>query len=76
MRLTRRQVVQGAGVAGLGLLAGCGRWPGQREQPAKVPRIGFLAGRSPLPQREALRHGLQELGTSSWRSSSLRRWTS
>jgi putative tryptophan/tyrosine transport system substrate-binding protein len=62
MRLPRRQLLQGAGLAGLGLLARCGRLPWQGEQPAKVPRIGFLAGRSPLPQREALRHGLQELG--------------
>jgi putative ABC transport system substrate-binding protein len=48
-RLTRRQFVVGAGAvgvsaAGLGLLAGCGRWPWQgQEQPAKIPRIGFLA---------------------------------
>jgi putative tryptophan/tyrosine transport system substrate-binding protein len=43
---TRRQFVQGAGVAGLGLLAGCGRWPWQAEQPARVPQIGYLMHRS------------------------------
>jgi putative tryptophan/tyrosine transport system substrate-binding protein len=40
-RWSRRQVVQGA--AGLGLLAGCGRWPGQVAAPTKVPRIGYLS---------------------------------
>jgi putative tryptophan/tyrosine transport system substrate-binding protein len=38
---SRRQLVQGAGTLGLGLLAGCGRWPGQAP-PAKIPRIGHL----------------------------------
>jgi putative tryptophan/tyrosine transport system substrate-binding protein len=37
---SRRQFVKG--VAGLGLLAGCGRWPGQTAQPANIPRIGHL----------------------------------
>jgi hypothetical protein len=36
---SRRQFLQG--VAGLGLLAGCGRLPGQ-EPPPKVARIGYL----------------------------------
>jgi putative tryptophan/tyrosine transport system substrate-binding protein len=40
-RLSRRQVVQGAGAVGLGLVAGCGRWPGQAA-PSKVARIGWL----------------------------------
>jgi hypothetical protein len=47
--LSRRQIVQGAGAAGLGLLAGCGRWPGQAQAP-KVPTLGYLApsfGESP-----------------------------
>lgn len=39
---SRRQLVQGAGVAGLGLLAACGRRPFQDDQPAKVHQIGFL----------------------------------
>src|SRR5438046_10458825 len=65
MRATRRQFVQGAGTAGLTLLAGCGRlaWPGQPA--AKVPRIGFLAvgsreGRAFLI--DGFRQGLGEYG--------------
>jgi putative tryptophan/tyrosine transport system substrate-binding protein len=42
MTLSRRRFVQGAGVAGLGLLGGCGRWPGQAQGPGRVPRIGWL----------------------------------
>src|SRR5215211_4844089 len=62
-RATRRQFVQGVGVAGLGLLAGCGRLPWQAQQPAKVPRIGVLGERSPPdPFHEAFRQGLRELG--------------
>ena len=62
---TRRQFVQAAGIAGLGVLAGCGRLPFQAEQPAKVPRIGFLAvgsreGRAFLI--EGLLQGLREYG--------------
>src|SRR5215207_8118184 len=41
--LNRRQFVQGVGVAGLGLLAGCGRLPWQGQPtPRKVPTIGWL----------------------------------
>src|SRR3954447_24103520 len=40
--LTRRRFVQGAGVAGLGLLAGCGRLPGQAAT-AHIPRVGVLS---------------------------------
>src|SRR5579884_1583470 len=65
----RRQFVVGAGVSGLGLLAGCGRLPwqsqGQAQTPAKVPRIGFLSASSPsaLTARvEAFRQGLREHG--------------
>jgi putative tryptophan/tyrosine transport system substrate-binding protein len=61
-RLTRRRWIQGTGAVGLGLLAGCGRWPGQGQQPAKVPRIGFLAPGAPQPQHEAFREGLRALG--------------
>jgi len=60
MKLTRRQFVGGA--AGLGLVAGCGRLPGQGQQPANVPRIGFLAPGAPQPQHEAFREGLRALG--------------
>src|SRR5215218_5001667 len=64
-RWNRRQFVLGGSAAGLGLVAGCGRWPGQGQQAARVPRIGFLApgtyeGRAPLI--EGLLEGLRELG--------------
>lgn len=64
MRLSRRQVVQGAGVVGLGLVAGCGPLPGQARSP-KVPTIGFLSpgtpeNRAPLIAR--FREGLTEHG--------------
>jgi putative tryptophan/tyrosine transport system substrate-binding protein len=67
-RWSRRQVVQGAGTAGLGLLAGCGRWPGQAAPPpaAKVHRIAFLAGTPPSAEQavlvSAFRQGLRDLG--------------
>jgi len=63
-RWSRRQVVQGAGAAGLALLAGCGRPPGQAQPPAKVARIGFLASGSPDDPAlylDAFRQGLAEL---------------
>jgi putative ABC transport system substrate-binding protein len=62
--LGRRQFVQGAGLAGLGLLAGCGRLPPQSQQTAHIPRIGYLAsGRSaPGFGEAAFRQGLAELG--------------
>jgi hypothetical protein len=41
-RVSRRQLVLGAGAAGLGLLAGCGRLPGQPQAPARVHRVGIL----------------------------------
>jgi putative ABC transport system substrate-binding protein len=62
--LSRRQFVHGAGVAGLGLLAGCGRLPWQAP-PTRVPRIGFLAGGrgdGDVLSREAFVEGLRELG--------------
>jgi len=39
---SRRQFVRGVGVAGLGLVAGCGRLPWQAQPPAKVARPGRL----------------------------------
>src|SRR5262245_18993377 len=60
MRSTRRRFVQGVGVAGLGLLAGCGRLPWQAQPPAKVYRIGYL-GLGKLYD-EAFREGLREFG--------------
>jgi putative ABC transport system substrate-binding protein len=63
-RLSRRQFVQGAGMAGLGLLAGCGRLPGQAAGPAQVHRIGILSlGLGPdSPVAQAFAQGLREVG--------------
>jgi putative tryptophan/tyrosine transport system substrate-binding protein len=63
-RPTRRHFVQGAGVAGLALLAGCGRWPGQAQAPPKVYRLGvFHVGADHVPPSlSGLREGLQALG--------------
>jgi putative tryptophan/tyrosine transport system substrate-binding protein len=64
-RPTRRQFVRGASVAGLGLLAGCGRWPGQAQAPTNVPRLGFLSGGfagNDASGVEAFRRGLEEHG--------------
>jgi putative tryptophan/tyrosine transport system substrate-binding protein len=44
---SRRQFVQGVGVLGLWLVAGCERLPGPTQAPAKIARIGFLASGSP-----------------------------
>jgi putative tryptophan/tyrosine transport system substrate-binding protein len=64
-RLSRRQVVQGAGAVGLGLLAGCGRWPGQGQAPPKLARLGILwpsNAESVSQDFEALQQGLHALG--------------
>jgi putative ABC transport system substrate-binding protein len=66
--LSRRQVVQGVGSAGLALLAACGRLPFQAplHQPAKQPRLGILwpglAPIGPAPELDAFRDGLRERG--------------
>ena len=73
--VSRRCFVQGAGVAGLGLLAGCGRLPGQAPAPPpKVPTIGYLDWGTPgasdslespgleIGEFEAFRQGLAALG--------------
>src|SRR4051794_9584539 len=64
--LSRRQLVAGAGAAGLGLLAGCGRLPGQVAAP-KLARIGMLVPYAAESRRsgeliEPFRAGLHELG--------------
>jgi putative ABC transport system substrate-binding protein len=59
---SRRRFVQGAGVAGIGLLAGCGRLPGQAPAPTKVYRVGYLGTDPTAPEHEAFREGLQEYG--------------
>jgi putative ABC transport system substrate-binding protein len=65
MDVSRRRFVQGVGVAGLALVAGCGRLPWQAQPPPKVYRIGYLSPQSlavTRPRFEAFRQGLQELG--------------
>jgi putative ABC transport system substrate-binding protein len=59
--LTRRGFLQGAGVAGLGLLAGCGRWP--EHAVPRVPRVGVLSPFSAdSTEATEFRQGLRELG--------------
>ena len=61
---TRRHFVQGVGVVGLGLLAGCGL-PGQAPPLPKVHRLGYLSNNNPAseaPTIEAFRQGLREMG--------------
>jgi putative ABC transport system substrate-binding protein len=60
--LTRRRFVQGAGLAGLGLLAGCGWWLGQAAPATKVARVGWLGFNPPPAWPEAFRHGLLAAG--------------
>ncbi|SRR5579884_489598 len=63
--LSRRQFVQSAAVAGIGLVAGCGRLPGQAAAPPPMHRIGVLFPGSPSVQGswyEDFRHALRDLG--------------
>jgi putative ABC transport system substrate-binding protein len=62
--LSRRQFVAGAGAAGLGLLAGCGRLPWQDRPPTKAARVGVLLTGSPDggPMSSGFRQGLVDLG--------------
>jgi putative tryptophan/tyrosine transport system substrate-binding protein len=79
-RLSRREFT--AGMAGLGLLIGCGRLPGQGELAPKVPRIGVLSLDTADPgetDNAAFRQGLRDLGysegqnvTLEWRSAESR----
>jgi putative ABC transport system substrate-binding protein len=64
---SRRQFVQGAGAAGVGLLAGCGRWPGQA-QPSKAPQLGILAHEGGEASLDAFEQGLADLGYTVGRS--------
>jgi len=64
-RLTRRGFVQATGLAGVALLAACGRLPGQAAPAPRMPRIGFLEQNPNAvgdALSEALRQGLRELG--------------
>jgi hypothetical protein len=63
LHLSRRRFVQGAGVAGLGLLAGYGRLLGQASAGTKIARVGFVSpesvsSASPNSNDEAFRAGL------------------
>lgn len=65
--VSRRRFVQGAGVAGLGLLTGCGRLPLQPPPPTplKVYRVGFLFATDPATNARVLdvfRQGLGKMG--------------
>jgi putative ABC transport system substrate-binding protein len=62
--LSRRQLLQGSlGLAGLGLLSGCGVLPSLGQQPAKDPRIGILSNSGSISAfTEPFRRGLAELG--------------
>jgi putative ABC transport system substrate-binding protein len=75
MPVSRRRFV--AGAAGLGLLAGCGRLPGQVEPTARIARVGVLAQSADPDDADnaAFRQGLRDLGysegqnlTLEWRS--------
>jgi len=61
-RVGRRSFLQGSlGLAGLGLLAGCGALPSG--SPAKVHRIGYIRAETPPPaDLEGFRRGLAEQG--------------
>jgi putative tryptophan/tyrosine transport system substrate-binding protein len=59
---SRRQLVQGAGAVGLGLLAGCGRWPGQAHSTPSVARIGYLDRFPNNSSAEEFHQALRELG--------------
>jgi putative tryptophan/tyrosine transport system substrate-binding protein len=65
-RYTRRQVMQGAGAIGLGLLAGCERLPLQAPPVPKVRRVAYQSGAPPNAPTEAtiaaFREGLHDLG--------------
>jgi putative tryptophan/tyrosine transport system substrate-binding protein len=62
-RYTRRNLMHGAGTVGLALLAGCGRLPGQAQQSARIPRIGYLGvfSDAPGPSTEPFVQGLKDL---------------
>src|SRR5215207_1027107 len=63
LRPSRRAFVQGMGVAGLGLVAGCGRLPGQAQAPARTPKVGWITGVSVASgQADILRQALHEFG--------------
>jgi putative tryptophan/tyrosine transport system substrate-binding protein len=60
-RWSRRQLVQGAGIVGLGLVTGCGRLPWQARE-SKLHRIGYLGVHDIPTFTAAFQHGLREHG--------------
>jgi ABC-type uncharacterized transport system substrate-binding protein len=64
--LTRRGFLQGAGVAGLALLAGCERLPGQAPPVPEVRRVAYQSGAPPNAATQAniaaFLEGLHDLG--------------
>jgi putative ABC transport system substrate-binding protein len=64
--LTRRRFVRVASLAWLGLLAGCGRLPGQAHAPSRAVRLGDLSsvplGGPESPNYEAFLQALPEYG--------------
>ncbi len=60
--VSRRGFVQGASLAGLGMLAGCGQWLRPAQAPARVPHIGYLTpGDTDAIFETALSQGLREV---------------
>jgi putative ABC transport system substrate-binding protein len=64
IHLSRRAFVQGAGWAGVGLLAGCGRLPWPAQAPARLPQVGILAnvGQKDGPSIAAVTQELHQQG--------------
>src|SRR6476620_33816 len=67
MKMSRRRFVQGASVAGLGLLAECARWPSSPPSPTTaVHQVAYLAGVPASAENAILvssfRDGLSDLG--------------
>src|SRR5262245_11761963 len=62
--LSRRGFVQGMGMVGLGIVAGCGPWPGQASSTGHVPqrvyRVGHLT--SAGTSGDGIWDALRELG--------------
>jgi putative ABC transport system substrate-binding protein len=58
---SRRQLVQGMGAVGLGLLAGCGRWPGQATK-SRLSHIGYLTTADVPGRSSAFQEGLRAHG--------------
>jgi putative ABC transport system substrate-binding protein len=63
-RPTRRQFMQGTGVAGAALVVGCTQLPWQAQGPLKPPRVGLLTSDPPeaSPRADVVVQALRELG--------------